>query len=147
MTALDDSDDDDYMSFSGSFPWMVRSLQKLSSTNKRLEELTIQANYELGDPDIKLPYWVKLSALLLDRARFPRLRKVEIRIASFLKHDIEDLMAEAKEYADRLREDSEPRMEVVLISAERMSLLACTAEASISTDRTLTAFGSPRSFT
>ena len=99
--------------------WFLRALRQLTSSNKCLEELTIQANYAFAGLEIDLSHWNDINTMLLDRSRFPRLRKVAIQLGFYermFKNDNDDqiIMAELDEYVVQLRRNSNPNLEVTV---------------------------------
>ncbi|KDR78845.1 hypothetical protein GALMADRAFT_266269 [Galerina marginata CBS 339.88] len=95
------------------FPWFMTLLDKLSPPNTRLEELVVHVNYAFCGQKIEVHHWAKLSALLLDRNRFPRLRKVEFWIAAFVADDVEEIMLQVNRQTIFLRESSRLRVTLV----------------------------------
>ncbi|PPQ68638.1 hypothetical protein CVT26_002922 [Gymnopilus dilepis] len=99
--------------------WFLRALRQLTSSNKCLEELTIQANYAFAGLEIDLSHWNDINTMLLDRSRFPRLRKVAIQLGFYermFKNDNDDqiIMAELDEYVLQLRRNSKPSLGVTV---------------------------------
>ncbi|KAF8890002.1 hypothetical protein CPB84DRAFT_1409987 [Gymnopilus junonius] len=96
-----------------SFRWLTKLLNQLSSSNKCLEELTIQVNHDICDPEAMLPYWNELIDMLLDRVRFPNLRKVDIKLGSYGK-DEQDLLIVLEKHAVKSRVESDSALNVSL---------------------------------
>ncbi|KAF8969678.1 hypothetical protein BDZ97DRAFT_2072297 [Flammula alnicola] len=87
---------------SDAFPWFVSMLRKQSLSGSSIEEYVVQVNYDVRGSDIHLSCWKEVIGLFSSRNRFPRLRKLHIRIHYF-NRDKEGIAAELEQFVVELK--------------------------------------------
>lgn len=110
---------------SNSFHWLCGVLDRLSMTNKCLEMLVIQVNYALEKETSELRHWEPFIRLVLDETRFPALRKVDIRVATFLQDDLDHVVGKVGPYISMMKEISNGRICASLSTSDRRLFLLC----------------------
>ena len=103
-------------------------LLEFSSTNHCLQEFTIRSVFDIwvSPNDLSVDAldpreWYQVIGVLLDKTRFPLLRKVDLQVVCSSDDHTETLMVVYKKYASLLRDGSSPKLTVALTALDSPS--------------------------